>query len=132
MRKLFLIAIMTLVLVSCSKNVKEDFETTFEKYNDALVSSDLRTTFPFVAEKAKDAYVRSFDEASKIARIFESRIIKKTVDEVGRKARIDVQLDYYLLSSNKVKNLRYVQEWTFIEENKQKNWKVLTPLPEFR
>jgi hypothetical protein len=131
MRNIFAIVIVALALLSCSPDIKKDFETTFEKYNDALVSSDIRSTVIFVAEKAKDPYVKSY-EAAKNSRIFESRIIRKTVDTKTREASIEVELDYYLLNSNKVKSLKYVQQWALIEENKEKEWRLLTPLPEFK
>jgi hypothetical protein len=131
MRKLIAIVILAFALISCSSNIKEDFDTVFERYNDALISSDLRLTFVFVADKAREAYLKSF-EASKNARIFECRIIKKSVDEIKREARVYVELDYYMLEDNKVKTLRYVQEWSHFEENKVKDWRLLTPLPEFK
>jgi hypothetical protein len=131
MRKFIAIAVLFFALVSCSSNIREEFDTVFTKYNDALTSNDLRLTFIFVADKAREPYLKSY-EASKNARLFECRIVKKTVDELKREARVEVEIDYYMLNSNRVKTLRYVQEWSHIEENKVKDWKLLTPLPEFK
>jgi len=131
MRNLFAVLIAVFVFVACSPNIRDDFDSVFNKYNDALVSSDLRSTFIFVSDKAKDEYMKSC-EASKNARIFEYRITKKSVDELKRTARVDVAIDYYMLNSNRVKTLRYAQEWAHVEENKEKEWKLLTPLPEFK
>jgi|WetSurMetagenome_2_1015567.scaffolds.fasta_scaffold00204_17 hypothetical protein len=130
MRKIFAIVIMALVLVACSKDLKKDFETVFDKYNDALVSSDMRSTYEFVADTARASYIKSCED-SKHVRIFEYKIIKKTVDVPKRKASIEVDLDYYFVSSNKVKRLHYVQEWSLIETKEAKEWKLISPLPEF-
>ena len=131
MRKLLALVIMALILVSCSNNVQEEFKTTFEKYNDALASSDLRTTFPFVAEKSKEAYLKSYYNLVNKVRIFECQVLKQNVDELKKQARVDVEISYYVLSSLKVKKRRYVQQWSLIEENKKKDWKLVNTLPEF-
>jgi hypothetical protein len=131
MRKFFTILIIAFIFVSCSKNVKEEFKTVFEKYNDALASSDLRSTFQYVAEKNKDEYIKSYDALAKKVRIFECRVMKQTVDELKGEARLDVEIGYYVLSSQKVKSLRYVQQWALVLENKDKVWKLVNTLPEF-
>jgi hypothetical protein len=131
MRKLLIIAAVALALVACSKNLQKNFDSAFESYNDALTSNDLRATIPFVAEKAMAEYLKSYDSA-KNARIFTARVLKKTVDDTNRTARVDIELDYYMLNANKVKSLRYTQKWASIQENKNEDWKLLTPLPEFR
>jgi hypothetical protein len=131
MRNFFVILISAFVLVACSTNIREEFDPTFTKYNDIITGNDLRASGIFVADKAKESYIKSAD-AAKDTRIFEYRIINKKIDELNRKARVDVELDYYMTYSNRVKTLRYVQEWIWIEEKDFKDWRLLTPLPEFK
>jgi len=119
------------ILVACSPNIRGDFDDAFTKYNDILVRNDLGASGLFVADKAKESYITSVS-AAKNARIFEYRIVNKTLNETARTARLDVELDYYMLSSNRVKTLRYLQEWTYIEGKDFKGWKVITPLPPFK
>jgi hypothetical protein len=123
------------ILTACSHNIRDDFDDSFTRYNDVLVRNDLRASGLFVADKAKEAYITSVN-AAKNARIFDYRIVNKTVSEIGRTARLDVELDYYMISSNRVKTLRYLQEWIYFEgklEGKDfKGWKLVTPLPQFK
>jgi hypothetical protein len=119
------------ILVACSPNIRGDFDDTFAKYNDILVRNDLGASGLFVADKAKESYITSIS-AAKNARIFEYRIVNKTVNETARTARLDVELDYYMLSSSRVKTLRYLQEWIYIEGKDFKGWRTITPLPPFK
>jgi hypothetical protein len=119
------------ILIACSPNIRGNFDDTFTKYNDILVRNDLSASGLFVADKAKESYITSVN-AAKNARIFEYRVANKTVNETARTARLDVELDYYMLSSSRVKTLRYLQEWIYIEGKDSKGWKVITPLPPFK
>ena len=119
------------ILAACSPNIRGDFDDTFTKYNDILVRNDLGASGLFVADKAKESYITSVS-AAKNARIFEYRIVNKTVNETARTARLDVELDYYMLSSSRVKTLRYLQEWIYIEGKDFKGWRIITPLPPFK
>jgi hypothetical protein len=123
------------ILIACSHNIRDAFDDSFTKYNDVLARNDLRASGLFVADKAKESYITSVN-AAKNAKIFEYRIVNKTVSEIDRTARLDVELDYYMLSSNRVKTLRYLQEWIYLEgkvEGKDfKGWKIVTPLPPFK
>ncbi len=131
MRNLFIILTAVFVLAACSANIREEFDPAFTKYNDILARNDLQASIMFVADKAKEEYIKSAD-AAKEARVFEYRIIDKKVDEPTRKARVNVELEYYMNYSNRVKTLRYVQEWIWIEEKDLKDWRLLTPLPAFK
>jgi hypothetical protein len=131
MRKIFILLAAVFVVAACSANIRDDFDTAFTKYNDLLARNDLRASGLFVVDAAKETYIKSAD-AAKNARIFEYRIVNKKIDEPNRKARVDVELDYYMTSSNRVKTLRYVQEWIWIEEKDFKGWRLLTPVPEFK
>jgi hypothetical protein len=131
MRNYLIIIIATLLLIACSANIKEEFDSGFSKYNDLVASNDLSASSLFVADSARDSYLKSVD-AAKDMRIFEYRIITKTVDELKRKATVNVEVDYYMLNANKVKKMRYIQEWSYIEGKDFKDWRLLTPLPLFK
>jgi hypothetical protein len=131
MRNIPIILIAAFVLVACSHNIREEFEAPSEKYNDMVAMNNMSGSVIFVADKSREAYMAGL-AAAKNARIFEYRIINKKIDEPGRKARVEIEFDYYLLNSNRVKTLRYVQEWSYSEEKDFRGWKLLTPLPAFK
>lgn len=131
MRNVLLILISALILVACSHNIREDFDKPVEKYNDMVAMNNKSGAALFVADKAMEAYMASL-AATNNTRIFEYRIINKKVDEKSRTAKVAIELDYYMLNSNKVKTVRYMQEWSYFEVKDFKGWKLLTPLPEFK
>jgi hypothetical protein len=131
MRNILIILIIAFVLSACGHNMRESFNPAFEKYNDMVAADNFPGSALFVADKAKDSYIASI-AAARNTRVFEYKTINRKINEPSRKAIVEIEYNYYFLNSNTVKSLRYVQEWSYFEENDFKGWRLLTPLPSFK
>jgi uncharacterized membrane protein len=45
---------------------------------------------------------------------------------------VNVEIDYYILSSARVKTLRHTEEWAYGEEKRADGWRLMSLFPEFR
>ncbi len=134
MKKLFYALIALTTLVACSNYVYDlrgKFDDSLRKYNSYYRWNDLDTANAFVTDSLKqDARQRA--QTAKKVRIVDSRIVSTAYDEIRRKAIVEVEVDYYVLSTTKVKTLRDTQEWAYKDEQGIQGWRLMSLMPEFK
>jgi hypothetical protein len=131
MRKSLLLLMLVMVLGACSHNVRDEFDESLKQYNDLFRWNELETTSVFVADPLRADYIVRA-KAAKNIRVVDFRVIGSRYDEKRNKASVEVQVDYYLLSSATVKSLRDTQEWSYQGEKGARRWRLVSQLPEFR
>lgn len=132
MRKYLLaIILMVISLTACSHNVREEFDQSLRQYNDMFRWNELDTASMFVADSLREDFIARAKAANNL-RIVDSRIVGARYDEKKHEASVDVRIDYYLISSARVKTLRDTQKWAYREERGVKGWRLMSPLPEFK
>ncbi len=134
MKRLVFVLMALITLVACSNYVYDlrgKFDESLKAYNNYYRWNDLDTASVFVADSLRqDALARA--QMAKKARIVDSRILSTMYDEQRRKATAEVEIDYYILSTTKVKTLRDTQEWAYRDEQGVKSWRLMSLLPEFK
>jgi hypothetical protein len=131
MRKSLYVLMLVTALGACSHNVRDQFDESLKKYNDLFRWNELETASVFVADPLRGEYlVRA--KAAKNLRVVDFRVIGSRYDEKKNKASVEVQVDYYLLSSATVKTLRDTEEWAYEGEKGAQGWRLMSQLPEFR
>jgi hypothetical protein len=130
MRNILVALIICAGLVSCSHNLREDLDLSVDKYNRMLQWNEFETASVFAAKAMHEEFLERAKSIN--VRIFDFRVVNARYDEVKQKASVDVEIDYYLLSSNRAKKLQNTEEWAYLEENGVKGWRLMSPLPEFK
>jgi hypothetical protein len=134
MRKILSAPILIAVLVclvSCSHNIREELDKTVEKYNDLIRWNEMGAASAFTPERLREDFI-SRAESLKNVKIIDYKIIGVRYDEKLNKARVDVMIQYYVLTNFRAKKILYTEEWAYIEEQGVKGWKQMSPMPEFR
>jgi hypothetical protein len=134
MRNAFFALMAMMTLAACSNYVYDlqgKFDESLKKYNNLYRWNELDRAGAFFSDSIReDALVRT--KAARNVRIVDSRILSTTYDEKRRKAIVEVEIEYYFLSTTKVKTLRDTQEWAYQEEQGSGSWRLTSLLPEFR
>jgi hypothetical protein len=133
MRTFYLVVFVAIGLITCSTRyaVREEFEEGLKRYNNMLVFNELDAASLFVTESLSDEFM-SRVEAAKDVRVVDYRIVSTKYDEAKGEAEVKVEIDYYSLSSLKVKTLLDTQKWVYVKEKGKKQWRLMSILPEFR
>jgi hypothetical protein len=134
MRKVFFTLMVLITLAACSNYVYDlhgKFDESFTKYNNLYRWNELGKTGAFFSDSIReDALVRI--KAARNIRIVDTRILSTMYDEKTRTAVVEVEIDYYFLSSTKVKTLRDTQTWVYREKQGSGGWQLTSLLPEFK
>jgi len=130
MRNVLLAFVICFSLVSCSHNIRGEFEQSLNKYNNLLLWNEFETASLFAAQPLREEYLSQLKTSN--VRLFDYRIANATYDEKKSKASVEVEIHYYVLSTSKAKTLHDMQEWAYTEENGVKSWRVMSPLPAFK
>jgi len=130
MRNVLLALIIFFGVISCSHNLREELDPSLNKYNNMLRWNEFETASLFAAQPLQEEFL----ERSKTSnvRIFDYRIVNARYDEKNKKASVEVEIEYYLLSTNQAKKLRDIEEWSYIEEKGVKGWRLISPFPGFK
>jgi len=126
-----IIIAVSLLLFSCSHNVREDLDQTVVKYNDLVRWNELGAASMFTPERLRDDFMARANAMGNM-RLIDYKIINVRYDEKLHKARVDVMVEYYLLSNYKAKKIMVTEEWAHIEDHGVKGWMLESPLPEFK
>src|SRR5208283_86487 len=131
MRIFLLSLIIVAVLTSCSTyTTRKEFDKSLTDYNDLLRWHQLDKASPYIAESTLEEF-KKWAETTKNLRITDYRVVSSKYDEQSRKASVDVEFDYYIFSSYRLKTLHDKQKWSYLEENGEKRWRLVSPPPEF-
>jgi hypothetical protein len=130
MRNVLLASIIFFGIISCSHNLHGEFEQGLNKYNTLLRWNEFETASLFAAQPLQEEFLARSKTSN--VRIYDYRIVNAKYDEQKSKASVEVEIDYYLLSTSRAKTLQDVEEWAYIEEKGIKSWRLMSPLPVFK
>jgi hypothetical protein len=134
MRKLVLLPIIVVFLATCSNYVYDlrgKFDESVKKYNALYRWNDLESASLFAADPVRDAFVARA-KAFRNVKVVDYRVLSTQYDGEKRKATVDVDFDYYFISTTRVKTLHDTQEWVYIDQPGIKGWRLMSLLPEFK
>jgi len=132
MRTILLGALIVLSLTACgSYNMRAKMDESVTQYNNLLRTQKLDAAGLFVSGTlAKEFAARA--EAARKVRILDYRILATRYDEKENEAEVKVEIDYYSLSTYRMKTLVDVQKWAYREEGGTRQWRLTSLLPEFK
>lgn len=123
--------VMILLLLGCAgfseKNRMENFSRTANAYEQALRMSDYDSAVAFCSPSTFNAAAKS--KKFKNIKIIEYKIARLDVSKDNLEIKQDVELQYFLLNSNRLRTMRHPQTWRYRE--KEKIWLLETGLPAF-
>ena len=70
-------------------------------------------------------------KAAKNIKVIDHRIVRVGYDEKNGTAQVEVEIDYYSLSSYRMKTLLDIQKWAYVTENGFKHWRLTSLFPKF-
>ena len=132
MRILFLSLFITAALISCAteKSAREDFDKIFADYNDLLRWHRFEDASLFPADTISDKY-RERLEMAKDVKVVDYRVMNVTFDKKNKEAAVKVELDYYTLSSPRLRTVVDNQKWVYEGAEGKGVWRLVSLLPEF-
>jgi hypothetical protein len=133
MRISLLPAIVVMVLVSCaptSSSIREELNESIARYNDLVRWHKLDAAGLFPADAISEEF-RTRAKAAKNVRVVDYRIVRMNYDTQRNEAMVQVEIDYYTLTENRLKSLIDSQKWAYVTEGEIKQWKLMSLLPEF-
>ncbi len=122
--------LLLIFLISCS-SVHGQFEKSLTDYNDMLRWHKLDEASAFASDALSQEFMIRV-KAAKNMKIFDYRILRKKYNEAKNEAEVQVEIEYYMLSTNALKSLVDIQKWAYVEENGSKQWKLMSLLPDFK
>ena len=131
LRATLLCSLIILALLGCgSFNLRRNLDESITQYNDLLRKNMLDAASRFTTETlAREFEARA--EAAKGMKMLDYRIVAVKYDEKKSEAEARVEIDYYSLSTFRMKTLTDNQKWAYLEERGSKRWRLTSPLPEF-
>lgn len=132
MRKILIMMIIATVIVACSSKqaIRGELEISVKKYNDTIRWHDMNSAIMFSAESLDEEFSARV-KAAKNVQVVEYRILRTKYNGEKGEAEVQVEIDYYHLSSNRLKTLVDIQKWAYIREGGEQHWRLMSLLPEF-
>ncbi len=129
----FIAVVMLVVIASCVSQhaVREEFEESLKGYNELRYRHEPFMASHYVEGSLIEKYL-SMVSTSKDVRIVDYRILNTAYDEVRGKAEAQVEIEYYSVSTQKVKTLLDTQQWVYIKEKEKGQWMLVSLPPEFK
>ena len=130
-RKYFMILFLLLALAACStmvaKGRMQKFGRTSEAFEFSLRDSDYRTANKFIHPSVQRPPMDEKHYGN--IKIVEYKITHMDVSSDQLKIEQDIELQYFLLNSNRLHTAQHHQVWRFDESERQ--WQLYTALPTF-
>ena len=126
-------AMVVMVLVSCAPSqsgIREELNESIMKYNDLVRWHKLDAAGIFPEDAISEEY-RARAKAAKHVRVVDYRIVRVNYDPERNEAVVQVEIDYYTLTANRLRSLIDSQKWAYVTENGISQWKLMSLLPEF-
>lgn len=133
MRILFISLLVTAALVSCAtpeKSGREDFDKTFMNYNEFVRWHRFEDASLFTAGAISEKYKERL-EMAKSVKVVDYRVLNVNFDEKRKEAEVRIEMDYYTLSSPKLRTVVDKQRWAYEGEEGKGEWRLMSLLPEF-
>ena len=127
-----LCTILTLTGCTANRAMQSAFDKSIREYNRMLrwQEFDLACN-TYAAEEIRSECSSRLAKSGDIT-IVDTRLIEKHCNPEKREGTATLQLDYYLLPSNRVKTVEYQQSWNYYEELRGTGWWIKTPPPLFQ
>jgi len=125
--------IVIMVLFSCAptqSGIREELNESITKYNDFVRWHKLDAAGLFPADAISEEFMTRA-KAAKNVRIVDYRVVRMNYDVERNEALVQVEIDYYTLTANRLRSLIDNQKWAYVSENGIKQWKLMSLLPEF-
>ncbi len=132
MRILFLLLVITATLFSCAtgKDVRADFDIIFADYNDLIRWHRFEDVSLYPDDNIREKYRERLGMAKDV-KVVDYRVVDIIFDEKKKEAAVKVELDYYTLSSPRVRTVVDNQRWAYKGEEGKGAWRLMSLLPEF-
>jgi len=135
MRNVLLLCVLLAIVSACStlKGFREELKDTVIAYNDFLRWNEFNKAKNFVDESLRQEFEAKV-KAAKNVKIADYRILNADFEAEKGEQIVEVEFDYYISPVYLVKTLVDKQKWSYvyIQKEKKKRWRLITPLPEFR
>lgn len=125
--------VVVIALATCAptqSGIREELNESITKYNDLVRWHKLDAAGLFPADAISEEF-RTRAKAAKNVRIVDYRVVRMNYDTQTNEALVQVEIDYYTLTANRLKSLIDSQKWAYVTENGIKQWKLMSLLPEF-
>ncbi len=127
----FSLVVIIIALTACGQYVLRDgFEKSIDRYNEMVRWHKFDEASLFTTESLSEEFGARV-KAAKNVKVIDYRIVKTKYDGKKGEAEVRVEIDYYTLSTNRLKTLLDIQKWAYFEENGTKQWRLVSLLPEF-
>jgi len=133
MRIFFLPAVLVIALVTCAPTqtaIREELNESITKYNDLVRWHKLDAARLFPADAISEEF-STRAKAAKNVRVVDYRVVRMNYDMQTNEALVQVEIDYYTLTANRLRSLIDNQKWAYVTENGIKQWKLMSLQPEF-
>jgi len=135
MRTVLLLCISVAIVSACStlSGLREDLKDTVVAYNDSIRWGQFNKAEHFVDDSVRQEF-EARTKAAKNVKIADYRILSTDFEVDKGEQTVEVEFDYYISPVYQVKTLVDEQKWSyvFVEREKKKQWRLMTPLPEFK
>jgi hypothetical protein len=134
-RNVLLLCVSLAIVSTCSslKNFREELKDTVVAYNDLLRWGEFNKAKHFVDASVRQEF-EARAQAAKNVKIADYRILNADFETGEGEQIVDVEFDYYTFPTYLIKTLIDKQKWSYIyvEKEKEKRWRLMTPIPDFR
>jgi hypothetical protein len=134
-RNVLLLCVSLAIVSTCSslKNFREELKDTVVAYNDLLRWGEFNKAKHFVDASVRQEF-EARAQAAKNVKIADYRILNADFETGEGEQIVDVEFDYYTSPTYLIKTLIDKQKWSYIyvEKEKEKRWRLMTPIPDFR
>lgn len=132
MKTLFFSLLLVVSLVSCNaqKTTRADFDRSFKSYNESVRWRNMEDAGLFPADSISGEYKERARKAQNVA-VVDYRITDVKYDDKKKEAEVKVEIDYYTLSSSRIRTLTDTQKWAYQEKEGIGLWRLMSLLPEF-
>jgi len=132
MRLFLFFVLLMAALGSCSTYMAgKNLDETSRAYGDIVRWEKFETASVFAASSIRDEFEKRVKDARNVE-VLDYRVINVEYDEAKKKATVNVEISYRMLSSTVVRTLIDKQIWSYGEEEGSKRWRLMTLLPEFK
>jgi hypothetical protein len=134
-RNVLLLCVSLAIVSTCSslKNFREELKDTVVAYNDLLRWGEFNKAKHFVDASVRQEF-EARAQAAKNVKIADYRILNADFETGEGEQIVEVEFDYYTSPTYLIKTLIDKQKWSYIyvEKEKEKRWRLMTPIPDFR
>lgn len=135
MRNILLLCVSILIVSACSTltSIREDLDNTVITYNDLLHRGEFNLAKNLV-DQSKWQEFEARAKTAKNVKVVDYRIVNANFEVEKGEQMVEVEFDYYTSPAYIVKTLIDKQKWfyVYVEQEKKRQWRLMSPLPEFK